>query len=185
VRKLAQAQRVSEAEQAEQAAQQQAEAVDRTADLYAIADTRFTALLPEFPHLLADDAHEVKQALHQKYVSLRQTQGEAGAINAAFNDESLRAVMAQMNTRLAKRLGAAPPSPPAPAAAGKAPLPDAAAAAAQHNARVAEKLERKDASRTMRGAGAPPIATETQKAPTSFAEGKVRIKSLFQKIGAT
>jgi hypothetical protein len=188
VRKLAQENRATKAAEAASAAEHEEAAAEQTTQLYAIADARFGALLREFPHLVADDALAIKQALHAKYLSARQTQGDDAAIRGAFNDTALRSAMDELNARYAKRLGkpAAPPpvttgSPAAPPAPAKGS--DVVARAAQHNARVDAALENKPASRSMRGAGAPPVGGDPEpKPPASWEEGKARRKALFAAV---
>lgn len=187
VRALAKQHRATQAADAARAAETQAAAADTTAQLYAVAEDRFSAFLPEYPLLDVEDALEVKRALHQRYLSLRESQGDEAAIRGAFNDTALRAAMDALHTRLQKRLGSHRPPPAAgerkPPAAPAAPAPDAAQQAAAHNAKVASELARKTASRTMSGAGAPPIGgPPAEKAPESYADGKALWRQKFREL---
>lgn len=184
VRKLASESRATKTAEAARAAEEQEADAERTAMLYDLADQRFAALLTEFPLLVADDALVIKRALHTKYLSLRESQSDEAAVRGAFNDVALRAAMEQLNANLSARLGkhaAVPVKPATP----PVPAPDAAAAAAAHNAKVQAELARKAASRSMNGAGAPPVGGEpAPAAPTSWDEGRAERKRLFAAVAA-
>jgi hypothetical protein len=193
VRKLAAESRKSKANDADRAERAETAAAERTAQLWEIADERFLQLMPEYPLLTADDALVIKQRIHSKYLALReQLASEDAAIRGAFNDAALQEAMQHLNASLESRLGkhrAVAPTGAKPAArpAAKPAAPaDPIATADEHNATVDKKLAQANGSRTMRGAGAPPVGGEpVAKAPATWDEGREARKKLFAQAAAS